>query len=101
MVSSLCTREQALRTKRVTRTSSPRGCPARLQRLNAQVASLGYSITHGKAVEIAKANGIASIREVDLEDNAEWKVEGRDAQGRELEVELSARDGAVRKVERD
>ena len=75
--------------------------PARLQRLDAQAASLGYAITHAKAIEIAKANGLASIREIDLEDNAEWKVEGRDAQGRELEVELSARDGAVRKVERD
>jgi uncharacterized membrane protein YkoI len=47
------------------------------------------------------ANGVVSVREVDLEKNDEWKVEGRDAEGREIEVELSAHDGKVRKVERD
>ena len=50
---------------------------------------------------IAKANGVVELREIDLEDNEEWKVEGRDAQGREIEVELSARDGKVREIERN
>jgi len=75
--------------------------PARLQKLDERAASQGLSITHTKAVEIAKANGLVTLREVDLEDNAEWKVEGRDAEGREIEVELSARDGKVSKVDRD
>lgn len=75
--------------------------PARLQRLDDRAAAAGFAINHVKAIEIAKANGVVTVREVDLEDNAEWKVEGRDAQGREIEVELSARDGKVRKVEHD
>lgn len=75
--------------------------PARLQRLDDQAKAAGFAIDHMKAIEIAKANGVVTVREVDLEDNGEWKVEGRDASGREIEVELSARDGKVREVERD
>lgn len=75
--------------------------PARLQRLDEQAKARGLHLTHAQAIEIAKANGVAHVREVDLEKNDEWKVEGHDAQGREIEVELSAHDGKVRKVERD
>lgn len=75
--------------------------PARLQRLDDHAASQGFTITHAKAIEIAKSHGVVTVREVDLEDNAEWKIEGRDADGREIEVELSARDGKVREIERD
>ena len=52
-------------------------------------------------MEIAKSHGVVTVQEVDLEDNHEWKVEGRDADGREIEVELSARDGKVREIDRD
>lgn len=75
--------------------------PARLQRLDDQAKARGLHLMHAQAIEIAKANGVAHVREVDLEKNDEWKVEGHDAQGREIEVELSAHDGKVRKVERD
>jgi len=75
--------------------------PARLQRLDDQAKARGFHITHAQAIEIAKANGVVTVREVDLEDDDEWKVEGRNAQGQEIEVELSAHDGKVRKVELD
>jgi uncharacterized membrane protein YkoI len=75
--------------------------PARLQRLDEQAKARGLHLNHAQAIEIARANGVVSVREVDLEKNDEWKVEGRDAEGREIEVELSAHDGKVRKVERD
>ena len=74
--------------------------PARLERLDARAKELGYAINHAEAIRIAKTSGVVTVREIDLEDNHEWKVEGRDADGREIEVELSARDGKVREVER-
>jgi uncharacterized membrane protein YkoI len=75
--------------------------PARLQKLDDQAKARGFAINHLQAIEIAKANGIVTVREIDLEDEDEWKVEGRNAEGRGIEVELSARDGKVRKVEND
>ncbi len=75
--------------------------PARLERLDQRAKERGFTINHAKAVEIAKSHGLVTLREVDLEDNDEWKVEGRDADGREIEVELSARDGKVREIDRD
>lgn len=75
--------------------------PARLAKLDEQAKASGYHIMHAKAVEIAKATGLVSVREVELEHGTNWKVEGRDANGVKLEVELSGHDGKVVKVERD
>lgn len=75
--------------------------PARLDALDAQAKAAGFHIMHAKAVEIAKANGLVSVREVELEHGTNWKVEGRDANGVKLEVELSGHDGRILKVERD
>lgn len=75
--------------------------PARRERLNARAEERGYTINHVEAIRIAKTSGVVSVREIDLEDDHVWKVEGRDAEGREIEVELSARDGKVREVERN
>jgi len=75
--------------------------PARLAQLDEQAKAAGYHIMHEKAVEIAKANGLVSIREVELEHGANWKVEGRDASGLKLEIELSGHDGKIAKIERD
>jgi len=75
--------------------------PARLAQLDDQAKARGFHLFHAKAIEIAMANGMASVREVELEDGDRWKVEGRDAAGRELEIELSGHDGKVLKVERD
>ena len=75
--------------------------PARLAKLDEQAKAAGYHIMHGKAVEIAKANGLVTVREVELEHGANWKVEGRDANGVKLEIELSGHDGKIVKIERD
>ena len=75
--------------------------PARLEALDAQAKAASFHIMHARAVEIAKANGLVSIREVELEHGSNWKVEGRDANGVKLEIELSGHDGKVLKVERD
>lgn len=75
--------------------------PARLAKLDEQAKAAGYHIMHGKAVEIAKANGLVTVREVELEHGANWKVEGRDANGVKLEIELSGHDGKIVEIERD
>lgn len=75
--------------------------PARLARMDEQAKARGFHLFHGQAIEIAEANGMVSVREVELEDGDRWKVEGRDATGRKLEIELSGHDGKVLKVERD
>lgn len=75
--------------------------PARLERLDQRAKERGFAINHVKAIDIAKSHGLVTVREVDLEDRDEWKIEGRDADGREIEVELSARDGKVREIDRD
>lgn len=75
--------------------------PARLARLDDAARARGFHLFHAQAIEIARANGMASVREVDLEDGDRWKVEGRDAAGRKLEIELSGHDGRVLKTERD
>ncbi len=56
------------------------------------------AISHDRAVEIATAQGIATIREVELEDG-KWEVEGATAEGRRIEVEINADNGAVVKRE--
>jgi uncharacterized membrane protein YkoI len=58
------------------------------------------AISRAQAEEIARGVGIAQITEVDCDDD-EWELEGRDASGRKIEVEISAQTGEVRKVERD
>lgn len=75
--------------------------PARLAKLDEQAKAAGYHIMHGKAVEIAKANGLVTVREVELEHGTNWKVEGRDANGVKLEIELSGHDGKIVEIERD
>ena len=75
--------------------------PARLKRLDDRAAARNLPINHLRAIEIAKANGVVTVDEIDLDEDDEWEVEGRDANGREIEVELSARDGKVKEIDRD
>ena len=75
--------------------------PARLERLDQRAKERGFAINHVQAIAIARSHGLVTLREIDLEDDDEWKVEGRTAEGREIEVELSARDGKVREIDRD
>lgn len=57
-------------------------------------------ITAEQAIEIAKQQGIVTVDEVDR-DNGKWEVEGKDASGREIEVDIDASSGKVIKIERD
>ncbi|WP_439578224.1 PepSY domain-containing protein [Elioraea sp.] len=52
------------------------------------------------AIEIARDVGVALIKELECDDDR-WEVEGRDARGHEIKVEIDPRTGRVLKVERD
>lgn len=75
--------------------------PARMQKLDNEAATRNLQVRHARAIEIAKQNGLVTLEEIDLEDHDEWTLEGKDAMGREIEVEISARDGSVKEIERD
>jgi uncharacterized membrane protein YkoI len=57
-------------------------------------------ITAEEAMRIARTAGLMRVEEVDCDDG-KWEVEGQDARGREIEVEVSARSGRILDVDRD
>lgn len=60
----------------------------------------GSEITIEEAIRISRANGLVRVDEA-KRDNGKWEVEGRDAEGREIEIDIDARSGRVIKIERD
>ncbi len=57
-------------------------------------------ISRAQAVAIARSVGMVRVTEVDCDDD-EWEVEGRDARGREMEVEIDVRTGRIKEIEYD
>jgi uncharacterized membrane protein YkoI len=55
-------------------------------------------ISQERAVEIAREQGVATVREVEMDDG-NWKVEGTTSEGRRIEVEINPQTGAVVKRE--
>ena len=66
----------------------------------AQDAGCGGPVSAAEAIRIATDAGVALVREVECDDG-EWEVEGRDAYGRKIEVEIHATTGRVINIERD
>jgi uncharacterized membrane protein YkoI len=56
------------------------------------------TISHERALETAREQGVATVREIDIDDGR-WKVEGRTSEGRRIEVEIDSHSGAVLKRE--
>ena len=56
------------------------------------------TISREQAIEIAKKNGLATVRDVDRE-TGRWEIEGRDEQGRRIEIYVGSRSGEVLKIE--
>ena len=56
------------------------------------------AISQERAVEIAREQGVATVREVKMDDG-NWKVEGTTSEGRRIEVEINPQTGAVVKRE--
>lgn len=53
-----------------------------------------------EAVRIAATAGLVRAEKVECDDG-KWEVEGRDARGREIEVDVDPRSGRILKVGRD
>lgn len=53
-----------------------------------------------RAIAIARETGMALVEELDCDDGR-WDVEGRDANGHAIEVEIDPRSARVLEVERD
>lgn len=56
-------------------------------------------ITLGRAIEIARTRGLVRATEAVCDDRA-WDIEGFDASGREIEIEIDPQSGRVLRVAR-
>lgn len=59
-----------------------------------------FKVTEEQARKIAADRGIVRITEIERDDG-KWEIEGRDAQGREIEIDIHGQTGEVVKFERD
>jgi len=59
----------------------------------------GSGVTADVAQNIAVGNGVIAIRKIEFDDGA-WKVEGRDREGRRVEMKIDPRTGEIIKLER-
>ena len=66
----------------------------------AQIRPSESIISMDDARRIARDNGVVRIEEIELDDG-KWEIEGRDAAGAEIEIDLRATDGMIIKMERD
>lgn len=57
------------------------------------------AVSREQAIEIAKNNGLVTLRDVDRE-VGRWEIEGRDESGRRIEIYIGSRSGEVLKLER-
>jgi hypothetical protein len=66
----------------------------------AQTVGVGVPmITVNEARDIAMMNGTVAIRKIEFDDG-QWKVEGRDFQGRRIEIRIDPHTGAIAELER-
>jgi hypothetical protein len=56
-------------------------------------------VTADVAQDIAAGNGVIAIRKIELYDGA-WKVEGRDREGRRVEMKIHPATGEIIRLER-
>lgn len=56
-------------------------------------------VTAEQALEIARKHGLVHLKEIERDDG-KWEVEGTDAEGREIEIEVDLRTGEVVDIER-
>jgi uncharacterized membrane protein YkoI len=62
-------------------------------------AAAGKRLTVDEVRDMAFARGIVTIKEIEL-DHGVWEVEGRDASGHKIEIEMEASSGEIVKIKR-
>ena len=68
--------------------------------LSTSPASAGRYVSIEDVRAMAFDRGIVRLKEVELDDGV-WEVEGKDAYGHEIEMEVEARTGRIIKMKRD
>ena len=59
-----------------------------------------YTISRDEAVQIARAEGMARVKEVERDDG-KWELEGCTRNGQEIEIDIHGRSGAILDRETD
>lgn len=59
-----------------------------------------FKVSEDQARKIAADRGIVKITEIE-QDDGKWEIEGRDKDGRKIEVDVHGQTGEVVKFERD
>lgn len=59
-----------------------------------------FKVSEQQARQIAADRGIVKIEEIERDDG-KWEIEGRDKDGREIEIDIHGQTGEVVKFERD
>jgi uncharacterized membrane protein YkoI len=67
--------------------------------LSALPALAAKRLTIDDARDMAFAKGVVTIKEIEL-DGGIWEVEGRNAGGRRIKIEVDARSGEIVKIKR-
>jgi len=57
-------------------------------------------ISREQAIEIAQKEGMVHVLEIELDDG-EWEIEGCNAEGRELEIDVHSHTGEILKYDLD
>lgn len=74
---------------------------ARMKQLDERAVSRSLHVSRSQAMEIARKEGVVKFEEIDLDDGDEWEIEGRGADGREIEMEISGHTGKITDLEHD
>jgi hypothetical protein len=59
-----------------------------------------FKVSEQQARQIASDRGVVTFTEVE-QDDGKWEIEGRDKDGRKIEIDIHGRSGEVTKFERD
>lgn len=68
--------------------------------LRAGSAERGYTLSRDEAAQIARAEGMSRIKETERDDG-KWEMEGCTRDGREIEIDIDGRSGAILELEID
>lgn len=69
-------------------------------RLRGGSAERGYTLSRNDAIQIARAEGMSRIKETERDDG-KWEMEGCTRDGREIEIDIDGRSGAILELEID
>jgi uncharacterized membrane protein YkoI len=59
-----------------------------------------FKVTEQQARQIAAERGMVTVREIE-QDDGKWEIEGRDKDGRKIEIDIHGQTGEVVKFERN